>query len=39
VNGAPPQAFDSPFVRSKWDSGVVTITKDGRTLVLDFNQP
>jgi hypothetical protein len=39
VDYEPPVAFESPFVHAAWDSGVVTITKDDRTLVLDFNSP
>ncbi len=38
VDYAPPFAFDSPFVRSEWDSGVVTIEKDGRRIVRDFGE-
>jgi hypothetical protein len=38
VDYAPPVAFDSPFVQSAWDSGVVTITKGAQKVVLDFNQ-
>ena len=38
VDYAPAMVFDSPFVRSKWCSGVVGITKGERTLVLDFNE-
>ena len=42
VNGrtldlASPKVFDSPFIQSKYDSGVVEIHKGGRSLVLDFN--
>jgi hypothetical protein len=42
INGAPvnfetPEVFDSPFIRSDWNSGVVTLTRDGRNLVLNFN--
>ena len=33
---APENVFKSPFINSKWDSGIVTITKEGRELVLDF---
>jgi hypothetical protein len=39
VDYAPPKAFDSPFIQSGWDSGVVTIRKGQRRLVLDFNRP
>lgn len=28
---------DSPFVQSRWDSGLVTIQKGGRKLTLDFH--
>jgi hypothetical protein len=43
VNGTPvdlalDKVYDSPFVQSDWDSGVVTIHKGGRKLVLDFNE-
>lgn len=37
VNYAPAKVYDSPFVQSVWDSGLVTIQKSGRKLVLDFN--
>jgi hypothetical protein len=37
LNYAPGKVYDSPFVQSDWDSGVVTIQKGGRKLVLDFN--
>jgi hypothetical protein len=33
----PPTAFDSPFVQSVWDSGVVTVQKGGRQHVMNFN--
>jgi len=36
VDYAPTHAFLSPFVQGEWNSGVVTIQKDGRKLVLDF---
>jgi len=29
--------FDSPFIKSKYESGVVKIKKDDKKLVLDFN--
>lgn len=38
VNYAPARVYDSPFVQSEWDSGVVTIQKGERKLVVDFNQ-
>ena len=36
IDYAPKRVFDSPYVQSKWNSGVVTVRKDGRKLVLDF---
>lgn len=43
VNGkpidlAPDFTYKSPFLNSKWGSGVVTISKDGREKILDFNK-
>jgi hypothetical protein len=43
VNGqpldySPAKVYDSPFVQSDWDSGVVTIQKGGRKLVLNFSE-
>jgi hypothetical protein len=38
INYAPPNVYDSPFVQSKWDSGVVTISYGGSKRVLDFNE-
>jgi hypothetical protein len=39
VDYAPAMVFESPFVRSDWNSGVVTLAKGERKLVLDFNKP
>ena len=36
VNLEPPFTFDSPFLKEKWASGLVTISKGGRKLALDF---
>ncbi len=36
VDYSPPMVFDSPFLQSKWDSGVVRIQKGERKLMLDF---
>jgi hypothetical protein len=36
VDYAPPNAFDSPFVQSVWNSGVITIRKGTRSLRRDF---
>ncbi len=33
----PEKVFDSPFLKSEYDSGVVTIEKGSRKRVLDFN--
>ncbi len=37
INLAPDRVFDSPFVQSEWNSGVVHIRKGDREHVLDFN--
>ncbi|WP_146402959.1 hypothetical protein [Planctomycetes bacterium CA13] len=39
INYAPSDVFDSPFLQSQWNSGVVTIKKGVRERVLDFNKP
>jgi hypothetical protein len=36
INLRPDFAFESPFLREQWGTGVVTITKGKRKLVLDF---
>jgi len=36
VNYAPARVYDSPFVQSDWDRGMVTIQKGRRKLALDF---
>jgi len=38
VDYAPRQVFESPFLSSDYNSGVVTITKNGREKVLDFRR-
>jgi hypothetical protein len=38
VDYAPGKVYDSPFVTSEWDSGVVALTYDGSMRVLDFNE-
>ena len=38
IDYAPAKAYDSPFVQGDWDSGVVTIQKGERKLVLNFNE-
>ena len=37
VNYAPSKAFDSPFLKAAWNSGIVHIQKDSRSLTLNFN--
>ena len=36
---APPLVFDSPFVRSKWNSGVAHLKFRGREMTIDVNSP
>ena len=38
IDFLPKRVFDSPFFWSDHDSGIVTIQKDGRKMVLDFNR-
>ena len=38
VGLAPEQVYDSPFVQSKWDSGLVTIQCGDEKSILDFNE-
>lgn len=38
VNLAPTRVYDSPFVQSDWKSGVVTVQKGARKIVLNFNE-
>lgn len=37
IDLAPGKVYDSPFVQSDWDSGVVTIRFGDKKRVLDFN--
>ncbi|MDX2036845.1 MAG: hypothetical protein SFX72_09350 [Isosphaeraceae bacterium] len=37
VDYAPRKVFDSPFLNADYESGVVTISKGKRKVVLDFN--
>jgi hypothetical protein len=37
VDYAPDMLFDSPYITSKYKSGVIQITKDDKELILDFN--
>jgi hypothetical protein len=38
VNYSPEMLFESPFIKSKYKSGIVKISKDDKELVLDFNK-
>ncbi len=38
VDLAPERVYDSPFVQSEWDSGVVTIQCGKERRILDFNE-
>ena len=37
IDFEPSYTFDSPYMHEDWASGEVTISKDGRELVLNFN--
>jgi len=37
VNYSHPKTFDAPYLQSDYGSGVVSIEKEGRKLVLDFD--
>jgi hypothetical protein len=39
VNLAPSRGYDSPFVRSDWNSGLIYIRKGNDTEILDFRDP
>jgi hypothetical protein len=39
VNRAPARGYDSPFIRSQWNSGLIHIRKGDETLILDFREP
>ncbi len=39
VNLAPARGYDSPFIRSAWNSGLIHIRKGDETVVLDFRDP
>jgi len=38
IDFRPPKVYDSPFIQSEWDSGVVVLRKGRRRVVLDFNR-
>jgi hypothetical protein len=39
VNLAPARGYDSPFIRSDWNSGLIYIRKGNDTEILDFRDP
>lgn len=39
VNLAPSRGYDSPFIRSDWNSGLIYIRKGNDTEILDFRDP
>jgi len=39
VNLAPARGYDSPFIRSEWNSGLIYIRKGNDTEILDFRDP
>jgi hypothetical protein len=39
VDLAPARGYDSPFIRSEWNSGLIHIRKGNDTAILDFRDP
>ncbi|QDU26765.1 hypothetical protein ETAA8_18460 [Anatilimnocola aggregata] len=39
VNLAPARGYDSPFIRSDWNSGLIYLRKGDETAILDFRDP
>jgi len=39
VNLASSRGYDSPFIRSDWNSGLIHIRKGNETAILDFRDP
>lgn len=39
VDLAPGRGYDSPFIRSNWNSGLIYIRKGNETEILDFRDP
>jgi len=37
INYRPAKVLESPFIKSEYNSGIITVRKGGRKLVLDFN--
>ena len=38
IDYSHPKLFNSPYLKSKYESGVVEISKGDQSLVLDFNE-
>lgn len=38
IDFSPKMLFDSPFIKSKYNTGVIQINKDDEELILDFNK-
>lgn len=39
VDLAPSRGYDSPFIRSDWNSGLIYVRKGNETEILDFRDP
>ncbi|WP_159518084.1 hypothetical protein [Sunxiuqinia indica] len=37
IDYSPEMLFDSPFIKSKYGSGIIKINKDDQEIILDFN--
>lgn len=38
VDYTPKWLYDSPYLKSRWDSGVVRVTYDGESIHYDFSR-
>jgi hypothetical protein len=38
INYSPKMLFDSPYMKSEYKSGIITISKDDNQMILDFNR-
>jgi hypothetical protein len=38
INYSPKMLFDSPYMKSEYKSGIITISKDDNQMILDFNK-
>jgi hypothetical protein len=39
IDLAPPRGYDSPFIRSQWNSGLIYLRKGDTADILDFRDP